>query len=132
MREIKFRFKDPKGFLFIIDVNDLCSITQEEYNTWIYTGQYTGLKDKDGKEIYEGDIVEETFSHCREGFTGQVEFGLHDTDSDDCEGCQAYGWYLINSNNETLGFNEWNSRNEELEVLSNIYKNKELLGVKNE
>ncbi len=38
-------------------------------------GQYTGLKDKNGKMIFEGDIVECTDTNCVYGFTAVVLFG---------------------------------------------------------
>src|SRR5690606_17749454 len=64
VREIKFRAWDkenevmiyPKGILFDGRVvNFSCGILEpfEGYELM----QYTGLKDKNGKEIYEGDIV---------------------------------------------------------------------------
>ena len=64
MREIKFRAWDkeneimicPKGILFDGRVvNFSCGMLEafEGYEIM----QYTGLKDKNGKEIYEGDIV---------------------------------------------------------------------------
>lgn len=60
-REIKFRYYDPrikemvydgmlvdgKGRLCVFNGENQCEIMQ-----------FTGLKDKNGKEIYEGDIVE--------------------------------------------------------------------------
>jgi uncharacterized phage protein (TIGR01671 family) len=71
MREIKFRGKNPDGYwiegdlvrkaltahAMIVD----CGIAEEGcYPIGVIpetVGQYTGLRDKNGKEIYEGDIV---------------------------------------------------------------------------
>ena len=71
-------------------------------------GQYTGLKDKNGKKIFEGDIV--TISSAAVCMTGIVEF--HDCGFEVREG-DTYEclWYAP----------------EELEIIGNIHDNPDLL-----
>lgn len=81
MREIKFRGKrlDGKGWAVgylvkmwgawhIIDWNDENTAYAVDPAT---IGQYTGLKDIDGKEIYEGDILQ---MYGNERYMYQVEY----------------------------------------------------------
>lgn len=83
--------------------------------------QYTGLKDKNGTEIYEGDIVK---------YTSELENGIFEVKYSNC---RFYGlWIEANFMDITTDLFYLGCSNE-LEVIGNIYQNPELLeGVDNE
>lgn len=76
-------------------------------------GQYTGLKDKNGKEIYDGDIVvfESVFS--KDKFVGRVMY---------YSGYKPILW-------DSIDLAETNK--EDLEVIGNKHENPELMEVNN-
>ena len=149
MREIKFRGKSVEtgkweyGNLVITDHNRLYEMIDNERRyrgviAFETVGQFTGLHDKNGKEIYEGDIVEfedagEEGYEYKEGFgfdnIAQVVYdnGIY-TLSNFGENDNSY--YATDGTAEEVL--EEVLRNGNCEVIGNIYDNPELLGGINE
>lgn len=84
-------------------------------------GQYTGLKDKEGKDIYEGDIVQTPCGHSSVEFSHGV-FGLNH-DFVNPEKQTMLGSWGQEHNLRTLD----DGYNREVTVVKNIHDNPELL-----
>jgi uncharacterized phage protein (TIGR01671 family) len=83
--------------------------------------QYTGLKDKNGKEIYEGDILEfNDFDSLRTG--GHTEDNIIRN-----KVCFSCGTWIVKTENGFYDLYSAIVNDEELEVIGNIYENQELL-----
>lgn len=126
MREIKFRAWD-KSNEEMINFDEIEGINFEGEFLYIGTSknlecmlgfefaelmQYTGLKDKHGKEIYEGDIIR--YEHSAVGSIVRVVQ-------------YKYGMYGVEGNVKGTQIPFANILNSTREIIGNIYENPELL-----
>ena len=136
-REIKFRawVKDTKGepYMAVQGTPGLEELGSFAFNyMWqtlaisdgdIVLMQYTGLKDKNGVEIYEGDILAidmwQGNEHGHIAEDGVIKW--HEKSS-------AFKWFS-NEEDSSDGSNYWLSQADEKqrEVIGNIYENAELM-----
>jgi uncharacterized phage protein (TIGR01671 family) len=128
MREIKFRvwsnttkewIKSSEVYLRkdgIPFVNTISNGISGMYEADLILIQYTGLKDKNGKEIYEGDII------LKKGYEeglGKVYY---------CETGMGFFIELIKGYRWAFHYSDGpNWHRDELEIIGNIYENPELL-----
>jgi uncharacterized phage protein (TIGR01671 family) len=127
MREIKFRGWDEEqkkmiGWEFL-------SLGKGELLNLKGVMQFTGLLDKQGKEIYEGDILK-GYACYEDGYEETIGQVL-------CKGdkyvlCAKNGnpfEYFNDGSHETYGLECWRygDDDQEFEIIGNIYENPELI-----
>ncbi len=126
MREILFRGKSPASGLWIIGdlcqypsgakaikANDMLHIMEVVPDT---VGQFTGLTDKNGVKIFEGDVLRYYSDYMRE-FMGDLCIARYgEFNCSCCEG--VYGWFF-----EGGDIREHDSH----VVIGNIHDNPELM-----
>jgi len=125
MREIKFRAWDSEKIIYGVDISNNGTVIQSgyEYPSWVIM-QFTGLTDKNGKEVYSDDLMKDDegrifrIYHVNGGFV-----------------IKAYYWFRgtkdLSISDELIFESLTNPQNKswvcQCQVVGNIYENPELL-----
>ena len=114
------------GFRRNLDGSIYCSFEDKKGMRWNKTlrdyelMQCIGLKDKNGKLIYEGDILQETYEDddklCKD-YT-LVEYRVKSA---------GFVMYRPDKPNDVTHFDEVDLENEDFKIVGNIYKNPDLI-----
>lgn len=134
MREIKFRawVKSPDdGKEPFMENNKfrvlywLSNANTEPYNPDIIPMQYTGLKDKNGKMIFEGDIVEFTAFEPNHDEYVRAEIKYVVTGGHIAKDSEIAGFVCADINDDSIMYGIGGMG--KVEIIGNIYENKELI-----
>jgi uncharacterized phage protein (TIGR01671 family) len=121
-REIKFRAWDIENKYWHdnIDKWRVAYLNGDSDSEPYVVMQYTGLKDKNGREIYEGDILGDSWGGYIQWCEVCCSFSFRFSDKK-CAGCAGdVNWReVVEESNQTS--------DSQPEVIGNIYENPELL-----
>jgi uncharacterized phage protein (TIGR01671 family) len=121
-REIKFRAWEDTCMIYSHNVKNFSGDNLVAFFDRIIDEgsimQYIGLKDKNGKDVYEGDIVLDWFGTKREVVFGKIGY--------DSKWNGLTGFYFKSDDYDFLEL-QYHNNPLDLEVIGNIYENTELL-----
>lgn len=143
-REIKYRvwdnenksYNDPYSYAYYAMTQDgelgfYChGDYMDEADPDVYfIEQYTGLTDKNGKEIYEGDIVRYSFINPSRTYTEPVSFGpIQDGEGYYHQEFLAWRTTCVDDGEAHSSLLDLVEPNWTCEIIGNIHENPELLG----
>lgn len=137
MEEVKYRIWDTKKKKMFYSYDNYLKLEGDLWSLWYkddegklrlltnsndgFLMQLTGLKDKNGKEIYEGDIVKKWDWNKNRGIGDLIDVGLQLVIWDN-----HWGFILKNIQNKKIGY-VGSGALENIEVIGNKWENPELL-----
>jgi uncharacterized phage protein (TIGR01671 family) len=126
MREIKLRAWNSNHGCWDYSVFEFNSDGKLVYPEGIHVMQFTGLFDKSGKEIWEGDIVRRTWRNCV-GVNENMNGKSYDFNEEVKMTLGSWGLCVGERNCPFWFIGTQESGDFDFEVLGNIYENTELL-----